>query len=398
MNAYPTSLGQLPAPQPPRKNYWQRTGGKFLVLSILAHILFVLGAAYLVIHTFTPPARTFVASLPAANADAKNQKKERQMERTKSASTAEQPKRAATTMPVKIVVPDIELPHSVDATAFTRMTAGPGLPGYIPGSGHQGTGQPGIGGPGSTMPAIGGFKEYIPGALTGRFYDLKLTNSKKDSGMNYAKYGETVTQFVKGNWNESLLSKYLKGTHPLYATQIFFPEIESTEGPKAFDSPAPDSPGMWVVVYKGTVSPPESGIYHFVGAGDDDMIVRFNGKLVLDKCEHIAPQIPSEGTYHYPGLRNEFGRGLPVAVEAGKYYDIEILIGDHIPTKTMAVLLIEKEGVTYEKAGDAPILPPFTVGTQKPTATISPTTLPAHVDNGPVWMGKPNGSSLLEGF
>ena len=208
--------------------------------------------------------------------------------------------------------------------------------------------------------------------------------------MTFGNYADTVNQFVKGNWNESLLSRYLKGTRPLYATQIFFPEIDSNVAPQAFGSPAPESPGMWVVVYKGVVSPPESGTYHFVGAGDDDMIVRFDGKLVLHKCEHIDPLVQSLATYHYAGLRNEFGEGLPVTAEAGKFYNVEILIGDHIPTKTMAVLLIEKEGATYGKDGDAPILPPFAIAADKAQPEVSADTAPTHVENGLVWHGQAN--------
>jgi hypothetical protein len=58
--------------------------------------------------------------------------------------------------------------------------------------------------------------------------------------------------------------------------------MEATEGPKAFDVAKDVQPRMWVVHYKGIVTPPESGTYHFVGGGDDTLFVKFDGKNVLD--------------------------------------------------------------------------------------------------------------------
>jgi hypothetical protein len=390
MNAYTSSFGQLPSPRPSRKGYWKRFGGKFFIVSILAHILFAMGAAYLVIRILPLPKKEFQPVMLVTNPAIQTDRQKVQVSKVvNSAGAPAIPRRIASISAANVTIPDVPDTQSMDAVKITPMIGMSG-PGYT-----VSTTGPSIGTTGIYTSPYYGTTEVIPDGLKGTFYDLKFTNGRKDSGMTYGKYAEVVTQFVKNNWNESLLSKYLKGTRPLYATRIFFPEIESTEAPKAFNSPVPESSGMWVAVYKGVVSPLESGTYHFVGAGDDDMIVRFDGRLVLDKCEHIDPQIQSLGTFHYAGLRNEFARGLPITVEAGKFYNVEILIGDHIPTKTMAVLLIEKEGVNYEKEGDAPILPPFALAADKSQPALSPDALPAHVENGPLWKGKAT-TSLLD--
>jgi hypothetical protein len=224
--------------------------------------------------------------------------------------------------------------------------------------------------------------------LKGTFYDFKFLRNGQPAKNPDKDYADDITHFVMNGWNDSELNKYLKGPTPLYATQVFFPVIDTNEGPGEFHSPKPDSPGKWIVVFKGRVSPPESGAYHFVAAGDDDMIIRFNQKTVLFHCEHIPapPQLQGE-EYHYAGERLTYARSLPLNVEAGKMYPIEILIGDDIPRETFAKVLVEKEGVNYEKdAVGGLILPVFGVD----AVSVSPTETPAHL-NGPVWHGGKTG-------
>jgi hypothetical protein len=170
--------------------------------------------------------------------------------------------------------------------------------------------------------------------------------------------------------------------------------IDTNDAPKAFKSPKPDSPGKWIAIYKGDVSPPDSGTYHFVAAGDDDMIIRFNNQTVLFHCEHIEapPELKGE-EYRYDGERLSYARSLPMAVEAGKTYPIEILIGDDIPREMFAKVLIEKEGVEYQHdGGGGPILPVFAVA----QVEVSGTETPAHLTT-PVWQGKAS-TSLMDMF
>jgi hypothetical protein len=390
--------GGQPPPKKQRKLSWQQIGGSFLLLSILAHVLFFTGAAYFVIQIFTPKHNTFRAGAPSTNpAKALAEHKVNMEKKRKSMSAPAPAKRVVTTGLSKITLPEMPA-MPTDVVTPTQIT-GIGGVGSGFGSGLGGTGN-GDGGDGFMAPF--GSSTARPGTLVGTFYDFKF--SRNQELVDKMQYAEDITKFVKEGWHDSVLSKYLKGPHPLYTTQIFFPTIESTDAPKAFGSPKPDAPGKWIVVYKGNVSPPESGVYHFVAAGDDDMIIRFDSKLVLFNCEHIPSWdgqltnfrgTPSLGTqlFTYSGEVLTYAESLPITVDAGKYYPIEILIGDDVPTKTFAKVLIEKEGAQYQKDGaGSPILPIFALD----KVQMNPNEPPAHIDNAPPWKGKATSTSLLD--
>ncbi len=387
--------GSLPGPQPKeQKHYWQRFGGKFLLLSIVAHVLFFAIAAYCIIRIAVPSKAPVFMVAPVqapSNAEVKHQQVMKdQLESAAAAPAAitrvavQAPAPLTITNPDEISLAGKVVPATIVGNGdFPNPFAGNGNGTGISGNGPNGSGFPGIGTP-----------IYHPGMLTGVFYDFKFTNGgqlAKDPGKDYA---ADITHFVMNGWNEGFLhSKYLRGSIPLYATQVFFPVIDSNEGPKNFKSPKPDSPGKWIVIYKGEVTPPQTGVYHFVAAGDDDMIIRFNGKNVLFHCEHIPTPAELQGEeYHYAGERLSYARSLPVSVEQGKSYPIEILIGDDIPFKTFAKVLIEKEGEKYGKdAAGGPILPVFSVD----KVLVSGTETPAHLD-GPLWMGTGRQPSMMD--
>ena len=148
-------------------------------------------------------------------------------------------------------------------------------PGGMASSGGTGAG-------GAAVPFFGFRESKGGGALVGKFYDLKQlkngTPSKLDQDNGYP---TELAKFVNG-WNESTLSKYFVGPNPLYTTQIFIPKMNADQGPLAFSLGGRVQPKMWVVHYKGNVIPTESGTFRFVGMADDVLVVRFNGRVVLD--------------------------------------------------------------------------------------------------------------------
>jgi hypothetical protein len=97
-------------------------------------------------------------------------------------------------------------------------------------------------------------------------------------------YHRIFREFVSEGWRESILNKYFRSPNRLYATQILIPNMAADEGPKAFDMQNEVQPSRWLVHYQGRVSPTADGTYRFVEAGGDVMVVRFNGKVVLDRC------------------------------------------------------------------------------------------------------------------
>jgi hypothetical protein len=192
-------------------------------------------------------------------------------------------------------------------------------------------------------------------------------------------------------WNESHLTKYFSGPNPLYTTQIFIPKIDADQGPRAFNL-SRVQPKMWVIHYKGSVIPTESGTYRFVGMGDDVLVVRFNGRVVLD-CGPMNPSgkgprdfYASEGLQlksdmpWYKGL----GRGDTFQVNAGENYPMEVLLGEWPGGDFKAWLLLEKDGVQYEKDSKGnPILPIFKL--QASEVAKPSVEAPVFAKQGPVW-------------
>lgn len=383
-----------------RKMSWRQMGLTFLFLSILAHILFFTGAAYFFIQIFTPKKLTFHGGVPSTNPSTKMAEHKVSLAKKRKSMSAPAPaKRVVTTGMSKIVLPEMPaLPTNVIAPTQITGIGGVGT-GF--GMGQGGNGNGGDGGNGFVAPF--GSSNERAGTLVGTFYDFKFTRGGEPVQNIDKIYIDEITKFVQDGWHDSVLNKYLKGHHPLYTSQIFFPIIDTNDAPKAFGSPKPDSPGKWVVVYKGNVSPPENGVYHFVAAGDDDMIIRFDNRTVLFNCEHI-PSPDGDLTnfrnmkalgvaplYDY-GQPLTFVRSLPLTLDASKYYSIEILIGDDVPTKTWAKILWEEEGVNYQHAGNAPILPIFALG---PISVENETPPMPHL-NAPLWKGKSTSTSMLD--
>ncbi|RYD72825.1 MAG: hypothetical protein EOP84_22500 [Verrucomicrobiaceae bacterium] len=241
---------------------------------------------------------------------------------------------------------------------------------------------------GGTMSRFG-MVEKTPSALVGTFYDLKQTRGKKPTGILPDEYHKIFRRFVSENWRASILNDYFRAPQLLYASQIMIPNMSADEGPKAFGMEKQVQPSRWLVHYKGRVSPPVDGTYRFVGAGDDVMIVRFNGKVVLDRCWHQHDEEwKAEKNYDYGWTKipNGFAQGDAIKVKAGNFYDIEVLIGEQPGGLVFACLLMEKEGEQYEKDSRGnPILPVFRVAAAEMPELQPGQTLPPHVANGPVW-------------
>ncbi len=241
---------------------------------------------------------------------------------------------------------------------------------------------------GGTMTRFGDTNKS-PSALVGTFYDLKQTKRKKPTGMTPEEYQTVFRRFVAQSWRESILKDYFCAPQPLYASQIMIPNMSADVGPKAFGMEKEVQPSRWLVHYKGRVSPPADGTYRFVGAGDDVMVVRFNGKVVLDRCwQQHDTEWKAETNYDYGWTKipNGFARGDAIRVKAGNFYDIEVLIGEQPGGLVFACLLMEKEGEAYQKDDRGnPILPVFRVA-DTPMPELQPgQTLPPHVADGPVW-------------
>lgn len=380
--------------RPVRRGYWSRFGGSFLIVSIVLHILFGVGATYVVVQTIAKRKLSFQGGPPSPNPSQRALEHKVQMAKKRNTMSAPvQSKRILTTGLAKVALPSMPAMPKMDNETPARM-AGMGGTGVGFGPAVGAMGNEGGTGSGGSVFSVFGMRDNRSNGLVGQFYDLKRNRNHQTNGMTPDQYAGELAKFVKGGWNDNFFDRYLKGYRKLYATQIFFPRIDSHEGPKAFGSDYAEPPGLWVALYKGQVSSPETGTYHFVAAGDDIMYIKFNGRLVLDQClSGNKSGVNPLDSYKYPAftyVNNGFAKSLPVSVTAGQYYDIEILIGDQIPLDTWAFVMIEKNGVSYKKdASGAPILPVFRLSGDKPRAPGSGgNASPPYQEDGPVWKGR----------
>jgi hypothetical protein len=382
---------QVAVPVPAKRRWsWKQFGGKFLVISVAVHLLFGAGAAVWVVQKYQANRKlTFKGGPPSPNPSTRAIEHKVQM--AKKQSTMSAPtinKRITTTGMSKVALPDMPAMPKIAAQPAKMASAGGTDASFAMGA-MTNTG--GSGGGGAAVPFFGFRESRGGGSLVGKFYDLKQTKDGKPSNLDQEKgYPKELSDFVRG-WNESNFAKYFVGPNPLYTTQIFIPKIDADQGPRAFNL-SRVQPKMWVIHYKGSVVPPESGTYRFVGMGDDVLVVRFNGQVVLD----CGPNLPSgkepRSYYAAEGLQLKsdmpwykgLGRGDAFQVNAGESYPMEVLIGEWPGGDFKAWLLLEKDGAQYEKDSKGnPILPIFKLqASDVPKPAVE---APVFAKQGPVW-------------
>ena len=415
-------------PNPPRVSIWQKLGGGALTFAIIAHaILLVVGAIW-IFQVIQEPEKK-VNFMPNGGGGGGE----------RSASTQVQQKKRAQITPsthvkrvfAEGVASNTVLPDPGDS--FGEMTAlaslgGGGLGGFggtgsggvfgkDTGAGGGGLGVPG--GQGTANPF--GMIDPNANALEGTFYDLKQTKNRQSTDMTNEGIKEVISEFVTKGWKDRTLSKYYKAGRTLYQTRLAIPMMKAELAPAAFDCEKEVQPSRWVVVYRGVVTPPKTGRYRFVGAGDDVLVVRFNGKHVFDHgyasgtmgahissnkgffhgtqdndtlkklARRVYPMDLPVKYYEYDTTKrwNQDIGGLAVGAEfeavAGRSYPIDILISEIPGGLFCAALLIEEVGATYKKdSTGAPILPLFRLDSGLPAPTKADNAPPFDPE-GPIW-------------
>lgn len=284
-------------------------------------------------------------------------------------------------------------PFTIAAPSMPQITTnidpskmGQGLAGKAGAGGRGGI-------PGGTAGTRFGSKEVVNG-LVGTFYDTKQTKSKRPTNNTVQEYASVMQKFVRDGWKESTLSGFFKSPAPLYTTQLFIPNMPADNGPKAFDMDKIVQPSRWLIHYVGKVIPPRDTTFRFVGAGDDYLVVRFNGKVVLDQGFFKSTDWQPEKYYHYETMPKEFARGDEIRVKGGQSYDMEVLIGEQPGGFVFFCLMIEEQGQEYAKDSRGnPILPVFRLADTAQPPLKSGEQLPPYAPDGPVWKAvSPRGS------
>ncbi len=241
-----------------------------------------------------------------------------------------------------------------------QLASGPQLKNPGTGTGRTGTAKSGPRGPsaatmfGSTNPS---------GGLIGRIYDLRRDQRGNEISTKQ-RYNSKVEEIIgsDGEVNLRKLEKYYSPDMELSAALFFIPGMDATAGPQAFGMETLDGRQQWITHYKGMLQPKKSGTYRFVGAGDELLIVRINGKLVLDATWQfkLADWTKGSPTGWKPDPSNPAPQHRRIGPGDGTYYgdwfeldgspfDMEVTIGEGGGNVFGCVLAIQTQKDADEK-------------------------------------------------
>ena len=338
--------------------------GYFLIALLLHLVLFLMFATWIIFKSAPPPEDNarFVSTTirtppppapppPAGGEAANNLEPTTQVAPAPAAPSliTTSVASAFTVQSVKVAIPN--LPTSMSVAVGSGLT-GHDTPGLSNGAGS----------PFGSAQSSGGQ------LLQGYLYDLKQTADRQPTNMDPGKYHQVIKRFVAANWDGGILGQYYKSPTALNTSSIFIPTIKATDGPKAFGVEKDVQPNMYVVWYKVTAAPSQDGTYHFVGVGDDILVVRVNGKTVLDGClGEVDPILRKKQTsYTMTNFRPTcpmdapFWVGSAFHVSAAESVDIDVLIGEEPGGQSNYFLFIQREESTYQTQDNGtPLLPIF---------------------------------------
>lgn len=138
-----------------------------------------------------------------------------------------------------------------------------------------------------------GFDRAMEGTLTGTLLDFKndengkpikgMPAPKKGTNMALIPYFEPIVRKYSSNMDVSkFLREYTKAEKNLYASYFVIPFQSAAIAPRSFGAEGKIQPSMIGVHYEGSYKPSKSGTFRLVGRADDILLVRINGKMVLD--------------------------------------------------------------------------------------------------------------------
>jgi len=112
--------------------------------------------------------------------------------------------------------------------------------------------------------------------------------------------------------------------------------------------------GGWMVWYHGQVLPPRPGRYRFWGYADNHLLVAINGKPVFEGSRRDSPfkelGVPRTDNPALPCLIARAGFACSEWIElSGDPVQLDILFGEVGGNITSGLLLVEREGDTYEE-------------------------------------------------
>ena len=207
--------------------------------------------------------------------------------------------------------------------------------------------------------------------LTGIFYDLTKTADGKTSDIGKLLAGKgphdkadkaakkVVESFVRSGWRIHKLKGYYHTSEVTPRNDFYLTSFDKVGAKGSSDG------DYWVCLYSGMIVPEKPGRYRFSGSADDFLMIRIDGKLVLDACQEPVTGLLSDWTS--PERSNTYGSNEVLVV--GDWFDLkdkpvqmEVLIGNFDRTYN-AFLYVQQSGEQYRIAkcptGQRRVLPLF---------------------------------------
>lgn len=208
-----------------------------------------------------------------------------------------------------------------------------------------------------------GFDRAMEGTLTGTLFDFKTDENGKPikrmpAGMALIPYFGPIVQKYSTNFDVGKFTRqYTKAETNLYASYFIIPFQNAAIAPRSFGVEDQIKSTMIGVHYEGTYKPQASGTFRLIGRGDDVLLVRINGKIVLDgsvvgkysswryRSENKSED--AENMKVFFGFKQSFFgiTGDWFNLREGVQTDVEIFIAEVPGGNFGAYILIEEDGV-----------------------------------------------------
>ncbi len=322
----------------------------FLVSLLFHGIVFFIAGVFVVFKVMNPPEPEFEAPPPIERPKMKLKKPKVKVNKS---SNPKPSSRIVAKVKTK-QMPEIQLPD--------LMGTGDGLLGEGAGIGGEVLDLPDINSIRLMGTTVSSGSDFV-----GVYYDFNRLSDGRRSPIDTAEYQQILVNFFSKNWNTRVIDKYYHSPQKRYATCFMVPEIPSDLGPDAFGESGAAG-YCWGIYYKGNLVHRAPIKFRFWGFGDDVLMVRVNGKLVLaaswpgstvqDSCGWTS-RAPESGMYRLGAREAQVGDWI--TLEGGVPVDMEVFIGESPGGTFCAQLLVEVDGVEYERNKQGgPILPMFT--------------------------------------
>lgn len=236
------------------------------------------------------------------------------------------------------------------------------------------TGRSGASGGGMSSSFFGSSSGGPESGLTGVYYDCRRTPAGQvdaewekyarmsDTSGWGGEFGNGYLRFCEklfdrsGRMVSSLQEKMYRAPKQLSNYVILMPVLPSDRAPAAFGVDRVPGRQAWVVQYQARLKPESGSRFRFVGGGDELLIVRVNGRLVLDATWQGIPwQTENRNPTNWKP-KETFNGPYSDRWKTGEWFtvngsfDLEITVGEGWGGAFAGVLTIEESDKNYDKA------------------------------------------------